>query len=96
VLRAKEIEMSNRYLVKLEEPGGDPEETFRFTFESHDDLAQILQRIEEKGVFTGEEARAFCLGLKLFSGVMLAHRADPLFAELAPEFGKFMRKLKGA
>lgn len=34
------------------------------------------------------------LGLKLFSEVMLKNRKDPLFEEITPAFGAFMKKLK--
>lgn len=89
--------MTHRYAVHLqkEEPEVSGSKDLDFVFESHDDLATILERITAKGLLSGDEAKAFCLGIKLFSGVLLAHRTEEPFAALAPEFGKFMRALKG-
>lgn len=86
--------MPYSYQVELRKVEPEADNGLTFTFESHDDLKVILKRIEENGLFSGDEARAFCLGVKLFSGVLLAHRSEPLFAGLAPEFSKFMRALK--
>lgn len=61
---------------------------------SHDDILAIMDKIAAKGLFDENEGKVFTLGLKMFSGVMLAHRTDPLFADLAPHFAAFMKKLK--
>lgn len=41
-----------------------------------------------------EQDIEFALGIKLFSEVMLRFKEHPLFEELRPAFGQFMRKLK--
>jgi polyhydroxyalkanoate synthesis regulator protein len=65
------------------------------TFENHDDIFSIIERQKAKGLFgDNNQATEFAIGLKLFSEVMIKHRKDPLFEELAPAFGEFMKKLK--
>jgi len=66
-----------------------------FSFESHDDLNQIIARMRDKALFGGEdETKAFCVGLKLLGGVLLQHRDEALFKEFAGAFGAFMKTLK--
>ena len=54
----------------------------------------ILQRVQASGLFEPDQAAAFALGLKLFGETMLMHRDHPLFAELGPQFGVFMKRFK--
>ncbi|WP_041794733.1 DUF3861 domain-containing protein [Pararhodospirillum photometricum] len=67
---------------------------FRFEVRTHDDLKEIIGKVSAKGWFDEEETKAFCVGLKLFSGVMLKHRQHSLFAEFLAPFGAFMKTLK--
>lgn len=62
---------------------------------NHDELLGIVERIRARGDFEPEIAAAFALGLKLFGEVMLTHRDHPLFEEMGPQFGAFMKRLKG-
>lgn len=65
------------------------------TFNNHDDIFSIIERQKNKNLFGDkQQATEFAIGLKLFSEVMLKNRKDPLFKELAPAFGIFMKKLK--
>ncbi|PKU24808.1 DUF3861 domain-containing protein [Telmatospirillum siberiense] len=77
--------------VSPEKEGGGNVE---FDFPSHDNLLEIIEKMNKKNFFSEDEVRAFCVGLKLFSGVMLAHRDHPLFADFSQSFGLFMKKLK--
>ena len=91
----------NRYHLRLAQVGAKTDEfepaALELTFGSHDDLLQIVQRVQAKSLFTNdEEAAQFAVGLKMFSEVMLKHRDHPLFAELKPAFGSFMKKLKAS
>jgi hypothetical protein len=64
-------------------------------FSNQDDVLHIVRLMQAKPLFSNaEEAAQFALGLKLFSEVLLKHRTKSLFAELAPAFGEFMKKLK--
>ena len=65
------------------------------TFENHDEIFGIIERIQQKDPFNNSaQAAEFALGLKLFSEVMIKNRDNPLFAELLPAFKPFMEKLK--
>ncbi len=65
-------------------------------FDNHDDILQIADRLEARQLFTTPgQATEFAIGLKLFGEVMLKNREHPLFTELRPAFGEFMKRLKG-
>jgi hypothetical protein len=63
-----------------------------FTAENHDDILALAARVGA----TDDKALAFLVGLKLFGECMLADRDNPLYADLLPHFGAFMKKLKAA
>lgn len=64
--------------------------------ENHDELFEIIDRLKDKDPFqNAAQATEFAIGLKLFSEVMIKNRTNPLFSEFFPEFGTFMKKLKG-
>jgi hypothetical protein len=46
------------------------------------------------GLFGADEAAALALGMKLFSGVMLEHRDDPLFQPIAAAWRDFIVQFK--
>jgi len=75
--------------------GANPVPDLGFSFESHDDLNQIVLRVRDKALFGAEdETKAFCVGLKLLGGVLLQHRDEARFEEFAAAFGRFMKSLK--
>ena len=84
------------YKVLLEHHNDAEAGELAFNFASHEDVIALVERVRGKGVLPQEEVAAFVVGLKLFSGVLLNHRDEDLFAEFAPHFGKLMKKLKGA
>ncbi|WP_375434988.1 DUF3861 domain-containing protein [uncultured Hymenobacter sp.] len=91
----------NRYHLRVEQISAKTDSfepaSLEFDFSNHDDVLHIVRLMQAKPLFAdAEEAAQFALGLKLFSEVMLKHRTNPLFAELAPAFGAFMKKLKAA
>jgi hypothetical protein len=63
-----------------------------FTVENHDDIIALVERAGAND----DHARAFLVGLKLFGETMLQDRDNPLYAEIQPAFGAFMKKLKAA
>jgi hypothetical protein len=83
-------------LEQLEAKNDDPTpEPLALTFDNHDDVFAIIERLKAKNPFDDvEQAAQFALGLKMFSEVMIKHRNHPLFEELMPVFGSFMQKLK--
>lgn len=87
--------MKHSYQVEVKEVGNSQAgAALQFEFSMHEDLQELVVRAQQRQIFSPDEAQAFCLGLKLFSGVMLEHRSDPLFAEFQQHFGAFMRRLK--
>ena len=89
----------NRYHLRLDQVGAKTDTfepaSLEFDFSNHDDILHIVRLMQAKPFFTNEEEAAqFAVGLKLFSEVMLKHRTNPLFEELAQAFGPFMKKLK--
>ncbi|MDN5627606.1 protein of unknown function [Epilithonimonas bovis DSM 19482] len=90
---------NNYYKIHLEElslkNSAEVLKSIDFEFVNHDDLFKIIEVLKSKNLFGNEnDATEFALGIKLFSEVMLRHRDHPLFEELKPAFGEFMKKLK--
>lgn len=91
--------MPHKYEITVQplDQDGKPGDTLPLTFTvtNHDDLLEIVTKTRARGVIPDEEATEFAIGLKLFSEVMIRHRKLPLFEELWPHFGDFMKRLKG-
>jgi len=90
---------AHNYRVTLDYLGGKhagPETHVPLQFEvgNHDDLFDIVQRVQSSGITDADEAAALALGMKLFGEVMLKHRKDPLFAALQPSFVEFINAFK--
>nr|WP_174506976.1 DUF3861 domain-containing protein [Acinetobacter sp. Marseille-Q1620] len=69
-------------------------EDLQFNVGNHDDIFKIVERLQNAKLFDAETTKAFAVGLKLFSEVMLENREHVLFQEFAPAFGQFMKNLK--
>lgn len=93
---------NNKYQLTLEQVSVKDEslrqeQPVSFEFENHDEIFQIINKVEEKQLFDNKsDAKEFAVGLKLFSEVMLRNRKHPLFEEFSPAFAKFMKKLKSS
>ncbi|WP_174875349.1 DUF3861 domain-containing protein [Vogesella oryzae] len=90
----------HRYRITVEhlatasgEPSPHPA-PLQFDAGNHDDLLQIAARLRQRSDLAGINTDALAIGLKLFGEVMLEHKEHPLFAELRPHFGAFMKQLK--
>ena len=66
-----------------------------FEVENHDDIFAIARRMSGKLDLDENATNAFALGLKLFGETILKNRDNPLFAQIKPSMGEFMRALKG-
>ncbi|WP_226053077.1 DUF3861 domain-containing protein [Dickeya chrysanthemi] len=91
--------MPYRYRITLENLTDNRDETpqnhvLRFDVTNHDDILEIIEKVRLKGILPDSEVAAFCTGLKLFSEVMMTHRKEDLFQDLAPVFRDFMLRLK--
>lgn len=93
---------TNKYHLKLEYTTSAKEDVIlpdpiEIDFENHDNIFDIIDTIKEKNLFTNEnQAAEFAIGLKMFSEVMIKNKNAPLFDELLPAFGAFMKKLKSS
>ncbi len=75
--------------------GTQSDKLILFEFENHDNIFDIIKKIKQKNIFNNKDhGIEFAVGLKLFSEIMLRYRYNPLFDELKPAFGEFMKKLK--
>lgn len=79
---------------KLDLPEGSEPVSCTFDVTNHDDIVPLIDRIRALNVLPEEEAAQFTIGLKLFSGVHMAHRREPLFEPLHSHFLDFMKRLK--
>lgn len=68
--------------------------TLQFECGAHDDILALVQRSRQRSDFDADTAAAFTVGLKLLGEVILKNRKHPLFEELGPQFGQFMKRLK--
>lgn len=89
----------HRYRIQIEalddtranRPAADP---LSFEVGQHDDLLAIVEHVRAATAFARDDATALAVGLKLFAGVMLMHRHDPLFADIQPAMRAFIGNLK--
>lgn len=81
------------YKVTLEEVSGDHK--LEFETESHEDILAIVEKLKSHPDLK-EDAAAFGIGLKLFSGVMMKQKDNPMFKNLMPAFKDFMKSLKSS
>lgn len=90
----------HRYRITVEhlsDPDGAPSShpaPLQFEVGNHDDILAVVARLTQRTDLDAASATALGVGLKLFGEVMLENRQHPLFAELFPQFGDFMKKLK--
>lgn len=89
---------NNHYLITVEKmTAGTPDNRtppLKFHVEAHDEILALVERSRQRGDFDADTAAAFTVGLKLLGEVMLKNRNHPLFEELGPQFGLFMKRLK--
>ena len=86
----------HRYRITVEylaDNHGAPVEAEPLVFETenHDDvLALVARRAKD------DAERSFLLGLKLFGEALLEGRENPLFRDIGPQFGTFVKAFKAA
>lgn len=66
--------------------------SLQFQAESHDDILALADRVGRND----ERQLRLLVGLKLFSGVLLEDKDNPLYQDFLPHFGQFMKKIKGS
>jgi len=85
----------HQYRITVEPIAADAPPPLQFQVEAHDEILSLVERSRQRGDFDADTAAAFTVGLKLLGEVMLKNRNHPLFEELGPQFGQFMKRLKG-
>lgn len=90
---------THHYRITLEYLGGKhagPElhAPLSFHADNHDDLFEIIQRVQQADMFDADTSAALALGMKLFSEVMLKHRHDPLFAPILSAYRDYIDAFK--
>jgi hypothetical protein len=90
---------SYRYKITVEAltgAKGEPVEGRTLSFEAanHDDILEIVERMQTRLRFDHDTVASLGVGLKLLSEVALMQRADPMFAAIRPALGEFVLGLK--
>ena len=90
---------SYRYRVtveKLSDAQGEPVhgQCLSFYTSNHDDILDIVNKLQDKLTFDAGTAASLGVGLKLFSEIALLHRSNPLFSEIRPALSEFIQRLK--
>jgi hypothetical protein len=84
----------HRFRIKMERIGDETAAPLTFEVSNHDDIFAIVERVRMGTAFEDNDAVALAVGLKLFTGVMLMSRHDPLFADIQPAMRAFIGNLK--
>ncbi|GAB6070908.1 DUF3861 domain-containing protein [Thiomicrorhabdus hydrogeniphila] len=89
----------NHYKICIEHtqnPDGSAvnNDRFEFDFESHDNVLEIIQKLQTRPDLSPKSAAPLGLGIKLFGSVIMENRTNPLFANLFPHFVAFIKNLK--
>jgi hypothetical protein len=94
----KDISMNatqgHRFRIKVERMDDATANPLVFEVTHHDDIFAIVERVRAGTAFAANDATALAVGLKLFTGVMLNQRNDPLFASVQPALRMFIGNLK--
>ncbi|WP_260704375.1 DUF3861 domain-containing protein [Edaphobacter flagellatus] len=61
---------------------------------NHDDILEIVEKLESRLPFDAGTAASLGVGLKLFSGVTLTYRNHPIFTDIHPALSEFIQQLK--
>lgn len=86
--------MAHKYRITVEALDSPARDSMQFDVENHDDILVVVEKMSGREEFSGDDAKAFGVGLKLFSEVMLKNKQAPLFANFIPHFVNFMKELK--
>jgi hypothetical protein len=92
---------AHRYRVTVEHlatPKGERTHEAPLVFETtnHDDLFAIVAKMKTRTDIAPEDATPLAIGLKMFGEIALAHRKEPLFADITQAVGTFIERLKGS
>jgi ABC-type branched-subunit amino acid transport system substrate-binding protein len=76
-----------RATLEREDETNDPDNTAALAFDvqHHEDILAIAERLRSGTASSVSDANALAVGLKLFTGVMLAHRQAPCSLQFSPQ-----------
>lgn len=86
--------MGRKFNISVEAVDHTDAAPLTFTVEAHDDLIATVERVRGMNIVPEQEAPALAVGLKLLAEVVIRHRSEPLFAELASSVPAFIKRLK--
>jgi hypothetical protein len=84
----------HRFRIQVERTDDAAAAPLIFEVRHHDDIFAMVERVRAGTAFAADDAIALTVGLKLFTGVMLSQRHDPLFADIQPALRMFIGNLK--
>lgn len=84
------------YRISMREDDSERGRELEFSFENHDDMFDIIDRISGKDGFSAENAVMFGLGLKLFADVVRKNHETMPFSEIMPLLAGIMKIVKGS
>jgi hypothetical protein len=82
------------FRIKVERVDDTAPAPLTFQVRHQDDMFAMVERLRAGKAFAEEDAIALAVGLKLFNGVMLKQRHDPLFADVQTAMRVFIGNLK--
>lgn len=90
-----EKEKKSYFFNVIEAKDGKMCEVTNFNFGGHHDLANMIQKTQESGVFAKDKhAKEFVLAMRLMHHVLKKYPDAPLFAEFWPQFEAFKKTVK--
>lgn len=93
-MKQHQYEVTVKHLADAQGNPSTYTEELQFQVGNHDDIFKILEKLQASQLLDEESTKAFVIGLKLFSEVMLENKELPLFKEFLPQFAQFMKSLK--
>lgn len=85
------------YVNMVEAKDGKMSEVLNFNFGGHHDIASMVERTREAGIFAKDKhAKEFVLAMRFLHHVMKKNPDVALFSEFAPQFEEFKKKVKAA
>ncbi len=89
----------HQYKITIEHtatPNGESTDNGKVEFEiaNHDEILGIIEKLKQRPDIDSSAAAPLGLGIKLFGGVMLEDKKNPVFSDIRPHFSDFMKKFK--
>ncbi len=84
------------YVNMIEAKDGKMAEVLDFNFGGHHDIAEMVERTRQAGIFAKDKhAKEFVLAMRFMHHVLKKNPDLELFSEFGPQFEAFKQKVKG-